>query len=133
MGIVDYMAHPDNLGAIRSLETLNPSYKLVQQEMGVRRRQQCADLLNGQRNLGTNSKVPQDAIDCICDKTGENIPYYVCNTRYHAVLVPTVIDYVGNNTGPASGTATSGRRRLLHDDEHNPMDMSRPPIWMTSV
>ncbi|KAK9829008.1 hypothetical protein WJX72_003372 [[Myrmecia] bisecta] len=104
MGIVDYVAHPDHLDQVRALET-NPSYALVQQQMAVRRKQQCVDLLNSSRKLGQNSKIPQDAIDCVCNKFGDNIPYYVCNARYHQVLVPTVIDYVGKTRGPTAASA----------------------------
>ncbi|KAK9809975.1 hypothetical protein WJX72_002856 [[Myrmecia] bisecta] len=127
-GIVDYMAHPDHLDQIRLLEK-NQAYALVQQQMAVRRKQQCADLLNSQRKLGADSKLPQDAIDCVCDPYGQNLPYYVCNARYHTVLIPQVENYVANNTGPdSSGTSSTGRRRLLHDDTFNPEDLTRPDM-----
>ncbi|KAK9807021.1 hypothetical protein WJX72_010813 [[Myrmecia] bisecta] len=106
-GIVDYMANPEHLGDIRQLELKNPSYALVQQQMAVRRKQQCADLLNSQRKLGTTSQLPQAAIDCVCNKRGDNIPYYVCNARYHQFVAPAVMDY------PAAGAGNNANGGLV--------------------
>ncbi|KAK9829052.1 hypothetical protein WJX72_003640 [[Myrmecia] bisecta] len=81
-------------------------------QMAARRKQQCADLLNGQRKLGSASTVPQEAIDCVCDKQGENIPYYVCNARYHQAAIP-LLDQTTSATGQSAGLVIVDLFRIL--------------------